>query len=206
MNEIDDFYKQDTETLDTNYLENVKGKESREKKLNKYLKDLHDIRNKYEKRYVKHLNKERKKIWKKKKKRVKKAKLKYLSVKHFNFSFNSFQILSMRIKIRFFLIKRILIRFFVRVTPRFLIYAYYKTLRESKSEKLNVTEYVGKKKKGFNNKIEKLFIILMNKFKNIYIKASKIYKEIFGKNIPLKKKDGEGEKKEKEDESKEEKK
>lgn len=131
MEEIDDFYKQEMESADSEYVKVLEKKVLRQKAQEDYLKRLKKIREDYYKKYRNYLLKEKNNITKKelKEKREKFKKFKSESVR---LKLNFFEALKIKKAIWLFNHRRKLRSFFYRVTPRFIIYAFF-SLRKKKN-------------------------------------------------------------------------
>ena len=207
MNEIDDLYKQESEDIDTAFLEKMKGKKHSEGELRNYLRNVKKSRDKFNSKYERHLKKEMKKARRPKKKKKKRDKFKHLEVKHFNFEFNSFQKVIFRLNVFFFDVKRILVRVIVKIVPRILLYAFYKTAKAISFQHRIFRDWIDYNKNKIQTKIKKFIAKSIEIIKSAYDKLSKKIKEIVAKIQFWKKKsegkegeDGEGEEGEKKSE------
>lgn len=195
MNEIDDLYKQETEELDSEFLEKAKDSKSKNALLESYLRNLKKTRKKYYSKYLHHLKKEKRKILNPKKKKKKNSKYKHLKVKHFELKLNRFQKLKIKINIFFFDLKRILSKTWAKIVPRIFLYLFYKIIKSVSFYYKTFVDWTDKKKRNFKSSAKKFFTAIANKFKDIYTQVSKAIKEFFGKITFWKKKNEDEDKK-----------
>jgi len=182
MNEIDDTYKQEEEDLDDQFIESHNVGRTKESTLKKYLDGIKKSRSKFRRDYVKHLRKEKWKIWHTKKKKEKRGKVKHLKIAHFKFGFNIFQKIITKLNIFFFDIKRIFSRTFVRIIPSLMMYVFYKIIRSSTSFFGDSVDFISKKKtriisdsikffKNFSVKSKEKYANIIKKIKNLFPNA-----------------------------------
>ena len=201
MNEIDDTYKQETEDLDTAFIESHNLGITKESTIKKYLSGIDKSRQKFDNNYRRHLKREKWKILHPKKKKKKRAKIKHLEVKHFNFEFNPFQRFQMKADVTFFNIGRAFTKFFIAVTPRILLYVFYKSTKAVSGSFTDAEIFIEKKKRETIKAIKEFFKNLFTKIKDSIKKSVEKIKKI----LPKKKaKEGEGDKKEEKTEDKKE--
>ena len=210
MNEIDDLYKEEGENLDNEFLESHNLGITKASTLNRYLSGLKKSRKKFEKSYARHLKKEKWKTWHQKKKKKKKSKKTHLKVKHFNFEFNAFQKILMKLNVFGFTVKRIFSKSFVKIFPKLLFYVIFKIVKVTRALFRDVGLFIDKVKARVKAAIVKFFKDLFAKIKE---KLEKIKKKLAGNakkisdfiyKITGKKKEGEEDKDKKTEEKKEE--
>jgi hypothetical protein len=181
MNEIDDMYKQESEDIDTNFLESIKDKKAKKNNWDNYLEQTKKSREKFEKKYTKYLEKEKWKIHHQKKKKEKKQKYDHLMVKHFNFEYNFFQRTMFSLNVFFFGIGRFFSRIWAKIVPKFLIYFFYKLIKTAKFHYKIFRDWLSLKKSNTKRKVKKFLVKTWNKLKENYAKASKFSKTVMGK-------------------------
>ena len=191
MNEIDDLYKQETEDLDSEFLEKVKDVKSRDALLGGYLRNLKRTRNRYYSKYSHHLKREKRKILNPKVRKKKKEKLKHLKVKHFELKLGFFQKAKINLNIFFFDIKRILSKTWAKIVPRIFLYLFYKLIKTVSFYYRTFTDWTDKKKRDTKSSVKKFFTAIVDKIKTTYGQVNKSLKEFIGKINFLKKKKGE---------------
>lgn len=189
MNEIDDMYKQETEELDNAFVESHNLGRTKTSTIDKYLNGLKKSREKFNKNYQKYLKREKWKVWHSKSKKKKRAKFKHLNVKHFEFEFSPTQKFFMRLSVKLFNFSRAITKFFILITPKSLIYVFYKITRGTSSFAFNSRNFADKKKKEAINSFKKFFKNLLNKIKNFGKKKIAKIKSLLPKK---KKKEDEG--------------
>ena len=194
MNEIDDTYKQETEDLDNAFVESHNLGRTKSSTINKYLSGLKKSREKFDKNYEKYLRKERRKIWHSKKKKKKFEKFKRLNVKRFDFDVNPVQKFFMRLSVGLFNIYRVIKRFFILITPKKLVYLFYKIARGSSSFAFDSRNYVDRKKKNAASSIKNFFKNLLEKIKTFVKKISAKMKSLGPKKKVEEGEEGEGDK------------
>jgi len=131
MGDIDDLYKNEVEEIDSEFLEELKNTKNHDKSFSKYRKNLLKSRMRFKKKYLKFNELEKKKIRKIKKKFKKYPKFERLNVEHFNFKFNFFEKLIMKLDILWFKFRRILSKHWSQDFPAIGLYIFYKTHRVS---------------------------------------------------------------------------
>lgn len=126
MGEIDDFYKQEVEDLDSNFLEKLKNSKDHAKSFKNYRENLKKCREKFSKNYTK-LNKREVKRLRVIKKMVKEPdKFQHLVINHFELEAGRLDKLKMGWDVWVFNFGRRLKRFFVWIFPSWMIYAWSK--------------------------------------------------------------------------------
>jgi len=132
MNEIDDEFKNREEETDQGFLEKFDKGKSGEEVLNEYQNVLKKMRAERERQYVKYLREKKKAVWKKKKEKKKSEKFKHLEIKHFEFEFSSWEKFWIWFDTFKFNLKRDVMNKIWRILPTFVIYHYYKFIKELK--------------------------------------------------------------------------
>jgi len=122
MGEIDDVYKGEAEAIDQDFLEELKNGGNHDKIFEKYRKEILKARTKFEKDYKKFNSAEKRRIAKMKKKLPRTEKFEVLTVKHFDFKFNFWEKLFMKINVGWFNFTRKVKRFWVELFPSWMIY------------------------------------------------------------------------------------
>ena len=173
MGEVDDFYKQEIENADSVFLKSPEINMPRKKAQEEYLKKIGKIRKNYYKKYKKQLANEKKNI-KKNEIKEKKEKIKRFKSESVNMNFGFFEKLRIKKSIWMFKQKRKLKNFFFRITPKFLIYSFFK-LRKKKNMILgSLFDFFEKKKESTKEGFKKTFDFI----KKIFVKIIKIPENI----------------------------
>jgi hypothetical protein len=157
MGDIDDLYKNEAEEIDNEFLEELKNTKNHDKSFSKYRKNLLRSRMKFKKKYLKFNELEKKRIRKIKKKIKKYPKFEHLNVEHFNFKFNFFEKLIMRLDILWFKFRRILSKHWSQDFPTIGLYIFYK---------------IHKVSHAFYSDISYFFVILFDGLKNFALEIS----------------------------------
>jgi len=126
MGEIDDLYKQESEDIDSAFLEEMKNTKNHKKSVSNYRLKLKRSREKFSKNYTKFNKREAKRLRNIKKKIVKMDKFKHLDISHFDFEFGFWKKLWMNLDVLFFRFMRKVKRFSSWVFPSRFIYGWYK--------------------------------------------------------------------------------
>jgi len=151
MGDIDDLYKSEAEEIDNKFLEELKNTKNHNKSFSKYRKNLFRSRMKFEKKYLKFNESEKRRIWKIKKKIKKNPKFKHLNVEHFNFKFGFFEKLIMKLDVFWFNFKRILFRHWSQDIPAIGLYIFYKICRISHAFYSDVSYFFATLSNGLKN-------------------------------------------------------
>ena len=165
MNEIDDEYKNNEESLDSRILEEFGKGKSNEEILKNYLGELKRLREEREKKYVKYLKEKKKKVWEKKIEKEKKEDYKHLEVEHFDFEFSKKERFLIWFDSFYFNLKRAVIRRLWDLIPAFLIYRYYKFVKEIKRVFENLAEFYSNTKEKLIRGLIKFGILVWKSLK-----------------------------------------
>jgi len=190
MEDIDDSYKQEVETIDSNFLEEVKRGTNRKISLEKYQSALGASMDKFRKNYEKHLKEEIVRVRKKKEKIEKIEKFKRLKVGHVEMTFSFFDRIKIRFNIGWFRFSRWIRGNIIKRFPRLGYYIYYKLLKEIKYFFSEAFRILGRIWKSIKEYIAKKSIIIWKSIKWLYEKIrwailKLISKAIFWKKIDL---------------------
>jgi len=126
MEEIDDLYKQEVESIDEEFLESLKKGETHTAALKNYREKLTASMKRFEKNYERSLKIERAKLKNRKKIPAKTQKFNTLHVQHFDFEFTFWERKKIQISLFFFKIHRFFKKYFTKLVPSLLFYYYYK--------------------------------------------------------------------------------
>lgn len=207
MGEIDDNYKEDVESTDQKFLDELKG--GKKNALENYHKELKKDEETLIGRYKRKNARDIRKARKFKPKGIKKEKFKHLKIKHFDFEFTLWE----RIKMWWDLFAFKFVRRFkivVSFIPSWMIYTYYKISKTGSFTYRDASRYRERKWDGFRDYVVKKSVGFWKWVKEVYTKLMKGFVAV--KNVVMskiffwrKKKEGEeGEKKEGEGEKSEE--
>jgi hypothetical protein len=179
MEEIEEFYKEEIEKADSEYLKKLENKLERKQAEEDYREKLKKIREQYSKKYKGYFLEERKKI---RKKELKKSKdnFKRLKVEKFDFSFNFTERLRIKKAIETFRLKRKLRKFFYKITPEKLIYVSIKFRKKQKRFFDWVRKVSEKTFERLKEKTIRLFELVIGLSKKILNKTTGIIKKVLG--------------------------
>lgn len=177
MEAVNDFYKEEMENADSQFLKSPEKNLSQKEAKREYLKRIREIRKEYKKRCENYLLNEKKNI-KRKKLKEKKEKFEKFKSESVDISLGFFEKLRVKKVIWLFNKKRKLKNFFHRVTPNFVFYHFFKLEKKKNKILQNLSDFYKEKEENSKNEFKKS----ANLIKGLVIKTTN-YIEIFIKKI-----------------------